>query len=71
MEYKTSLLIVDDEQIALRNLEPVMVREGYAVQATQSGPNALKLIEEKRFDVVLTDLKMEKVDGMQLLKKCR
>ena len=71
MEYKTSLLIVDDEQIALRNLEHIMVREGYAVQATQSGPNALKLIEEKRYDVVLTDLKMEKVDGMQLLKKCR
>lgn len=71
MEYKTSLLIVDDELIALRNLEHIMMREGYAIQATQSGPNALKLIEEKRFDVVLTDLKMEKVDGMQLLKKCR
>jgi DNA-binding NtrC family response regulator len=71
VECKSSLLIVDDEQIALRNLEHVMLREGYAVQATQSGPNALKLIEEKRFDVVLTDLKMEKVDGMQLLKKCR
>jgi DNA-binding NtrC family response regulator len=70
-EYKSSLLIVDDEQIALRNLEHIMVKEGYAVQATHSGPNALKLIEEKRFDVVLTDLKMEKVDGMQLLKKCR
>jgi DNA-binding NtrC family response regulator len=71
VEFKSSILIVDDEQIALRNLEHVMVREGYAVQATQSGPNALRLIEEKRFDVVLTDLKMEKVDGMQLLKKCR
>lgn len=71
MEYKTSLLIVDDELIALRNLEHIMIKEGYVIQATQSGPNALKLIEEKRFDVVLTDLKMEKVDGMQLLKKCR
>jgi DNA-binding NtrC family response regulator len=71
VEYKTSLLIVDDELIALRNLEHIMIKEGYAIQATQSGPNALKLIEEKRFDVVLTDLKMEKVDGMQLLKKCR
>ena len=71
MEHMIKLLIVDDEQIALRNLEHIMVREGYNVQATQSGPNALKLIEEKRFDVVLTDLKMEKVDGMQILKKCR
>jgi len=71
LEHMIKLLIVDDEQIALRNLEHIMVREGYNVQATQSGPNALKLIEEKRFDVVLTDLKMEKVDGMQILKKCR
>jgi DNA-binding NtrC family response regulator len=65
------LLIVDDEKIALKNLEHIMKKEGYEVVGTQSGPNALKLLEEQPFDVVLTDLKMEKVDGMQLLKKCR
>ncbi|HEX8948550.1 MAG TPA: sigma-54 dependent transcriptional regulator [Dissulfurispiraceae bacterium] len=65
------ILIVDDEKIALKNLEHVMKKEGYDVTCTQSGPNALKLIEERQFDVVLTDLRMEKVDGMQILKKCR
>lgn len=65
------LLIVDDERIALKNLEHVMKKEGYEVVGTQSGPNALKLLEEQQFDVVLTDLRMEKVDGMQILKKCR
>src|SRR3972149_10024027 len=65
------LLIIDDERIALRNLEHVMKKEGYAVTGTQSGPNALKLLEEQQFDVVLTDLRMEKVDGMQILRKCR
>ena len=39
--------------------------------ATQSGANALALLEKQPFDVVLTDLRMEKVDGMQVLKKCR
>jgi DNA-binding NtrC family response regulator len=48
-----------------------MKKEGYEVTGTQSGQNALKLLEEQPFDVVLTDLKMEKVDGMQILKKCR
>jgi DNA-binding NtrC family response regulator len=48
-----------------------MKKEGYEVTATQSGPNALKLLEEQQFDVVLTDLKMEKVDGLQVLKRCR
>lgn len=65
------LLIVDDEKIALKNLEHVMKREGYEVTATQSGANALSFLEKQSFDVVLTDLRMEKVDGMQILKKCR
>lgn len=65
------LLIVDDEKIALKNLEHVMTKAGYAVTATQSGSRALALLERQPFDVVLTDLRMEKVDGMQILKKCR
>ena len=65
------LLIVDDEKVALKNLEHVMKKEGYEVTATQSGANALAFLEKQPFDVVLTDLRMEKVDGMQILKKCR
>jgi DNA-binding NtrC family response regulator len=71
MQNGAKLLIVDDERIALRNLEHVMKKEGYDVTGTQSGPNAVKLLEEQQFDVVLTDLRMEKVDGMQILRKCR
>lgn len=65
------LLIVDDEKLAVRNLEHVMTKEGYEVVATQSGGNALAYLEKQAFDVVLTDLRMEKVDGMQILQKCR
>ncbi|MEW6569934.1 MAG: sigma-54 dependent transcriptional regulator [Nitrospirota bacterium] len=65
------ILIADDEKVALKNLEHVMRKEGYEVTGTESGPIALRLLEEQQFDVVLTDLKMEKVDGMQILKKCR
>jgi len=71
MEGTAKILVIDDERIALRNLEHVMKKEGYDVTATQSGPNALKMLEEQPFDVVLTDLRMEKVDGMQILKKSR
>ncbi len=62
------LLIVDDERIALRNLEHVLAKEGYDIVATQSGRHALDLIDSRPFDLVLTDLKMDKVDGMQLLQ---
>lgn len=71
MKNHAKLLIIDDERIALRNLEHVMKKEGYDVVGTQSGPNAVKLLEEQSFDVVLTDLRMEKIDGMEILKKTR
>ncbi len=71
MQSKTKILVVDDERVALKNLEHIMKKEGYEVTGTESGQNALKLLEEQQFDVVLTDLRMEKVDGMQILKKCR
>ena len=65
------VLVVDDEKIAVRNLEHVLKKEGYEVTATQSGANALACLDKQEFDVVLTDLRMEKVDGLQILKKCR
>ncbi|MFA5083363.1 MAG: sigma-54 dependent transcriptional regulator [Hydrogenophilaceae bacterium] len=65
------LLVVDDERVALRNLEHVLKKEGHEVTATTSGANALGLLEKQRFDVVLTDLKMEKIDGMQVLRRTR
>ncbi len=71
MNNRAKLLIVDDEKIALKNLEHVMKKEGYEVIGTQNGPNALRLIEKQEFDVVLTDLRMEKVDGMHILARCR
>jgi len=65
------ILIVDDERVALKNLEYIMKKEGYDVVGTQSGSNAIRYLDEQTFDVVLTDMRMEKVDGMQVLKKCR
>jgi DNA-binding NtrC family response regulator len=65
------ILIVDDERIALRNLEHVLGREGYETVATQSGRHALELVDAQPFDLVLTDLKMDRVDGMQLLQHCK
>ncbi|MEO5360128.1 MAG: sigma-54 dependent transcriptional regulator [Nitrospirota bacterium] len=71
MKNQAKILIVDDEKIALQNLEHVMKKEGYEVVSSQSGAGAIKLLETQDFDVVLTDLKMEKVDGTQVLKRCK
>ncbi len=71
MQKPGKLLVVDDEAVALRNLERVMLKAGYDVTAVQSGEEALALLETHEFDLLLTDLRMEKVDGMRLLKTCR
>lgn len=65
------LLIVEDEKIALKNLEHIMKKEGYDVTGTTSGSNALKILSAEEFDLVLTDLKMEKVDGIEVLEKAK
>ncbi len=66
-----NLLIVDDEEIALQNLGHVMEKEGHAVTLCASGAEAVKMLGKQRFDVVLTDLRMEGVDGMDVLGKSR
>ncbi|HMX16346.1 MAG TPA: sigma-54 dependent transcriptional regulator [Rhodocyclaceae bacterium] len=68
---KGKVLIVDDEEVALRNLQHVMAKEGHEVTATRSGLKALGLLRDQRFDVVLTDLRMEKVDGLEILRHAR
>jgi DNA-binding NtrC family response regulator len=65
------LLVVDDEPIALRNLERALEKDGYEIATAASGQIALRLLREQPFDVVLTDLRMEKVDGMQVLRRAK
>jgi ATP-dependent Lon protease len=68
---KHHVLVVDDEKIARKNLEHVITKEGYQVTTAASGVEALDFLEDIRFDVIVTDLKMEKVDGMAVLKKAK
>jgi ATP-dependent Lon protease len=68
---KPRILVVDDEEIALKNLDHILKKEGYSVSTANSGIEALKKLESSDFDVILTDLKMEKVNGMDVLEKAK
>lgn len=64
----TSVLIVDDE-IAIRDsIKIVLDDEGYKTDTAGDGAVALEKIKEKNYDVVITDIKMPNMDGMELLK---
>jgi DNA-binding NtrC family response regulator len=65
------LLIIDDEEMALTNLAHILKKQGYEITTAESGPRGLELVRDDVFDVVLTDLRMEKVDGMQILEEAR
>lgn len=63
------ILVVDDERDICKALEFLLSREGYRVATTFNGQDALKKIESEEFDLVITDLKMEGIDGMQVLER--
>jgi DNA-binding NtrC family response regulator len=65
------ILIVDDEATAVENLAHVCRKQGHEVTTRTTGKGALDALETSIFDVVLTDLKMEKVDGMAILHRAR
>jgi DNA-binding NtrC family response regulator len=68
---KEVILIVEDEDVARKNLEHILKKEGYEVVPVNSGRKAIDLIKKREFDLVLTDLKMKQVDGMEVLKRSR
>jgi len=71
MKNKGRILIVDDEEVAASNLSHVMAKEGYTVTTALSGIEGLTLLQQQSFDLLLTDLRMEKIDGMALLQESR
>lgn len=71
MAEERRILVVDDEEVALTNLVYVLQKEGYSVTGAPSGPDAVKLLGKNEYELVLTDLKMEKVDGMGVLDRVK
>ncbi len=65
------ILLADDEQIARENLAYILKKEGYEIVAVESGARALEELAKKEFDLVITDLRMPQVDGMQVLERTK
>ena len=69
MDYK--LLIVDDDYAIRSFLEEALKDAGYNIEKADNGLTALKILENKKIDLIISDLKMPEIDGLQLLSKVK
>jgi two-component system response regulator PilR (NtrC family) len=68
---KNKILVVDDEKSMREFLEIMLRRDGYDVEAAESGAMALVKIEKRFFDAIICDVKMPEIDGLGVLKKAK
>ena len=66
---KSKILIVDDEKAIRESVSLVLTEEGYETEIASNGKEALKLLNELDFEVLITDLKMPEMDGIELILK--
>ncbi|MDP8230965.1 MAG: response regulator [Candidatus Gorgyraea atricola] len=65
------ILIVDDEKVIALTLKDLFVSKGYEVSVVFSGQEAIKYLNERRFDLILLDIQIPDVDGLEVLKVVR
>lgn len=68
MAEKSRILVVDDEEALRTVLSSELAGVGYDIETASDGDEAINLVQGKKFDLVLLDIKMPKVDGFEVLK---
>ena len=66
-----SILIVEDEETLRKNLVTFLSREGHSVASAASGTKAMALLAQESFDIVVTDIQLGDIDGLEVLKRVR
>ncbi|MBI4848197.1 MAG: response regulator [Nitrospirae bacterium] len=65
------LIIVEDEETLCESLKRVLTREGYAVDAVNSAEDAFTMLEEKEYDLIITDIILPGLNGIKLIKRIK
>ena len=67
-EQNLQILVLDDEPIVGKRLKTALEKNGYAVEVFEDSRAALQRLDEREFDIIVTDVRMEEVDGIQVLE---
>lgn len=65
------ILLIDDDKIVLRTIQKLLVKEGYQLTIIESGQKALELIKNSFYDLIITDIRMPQIDGIETINKIR
>lgn len=68
---KESILVVDDDTYSRETLKEFLAYLGFSIKGTANGSNALKLLKEKEYTFLLTDMKMPGISGLELIRRVR
>lgn len=71
MKEKLEILLLDDEPIVGNRLGPALEKVGYDVEVFEDPQKALNRIDEKEFDIVITDIMMADINGIQVLEEVK
>lgn len=71
MSSKTTILIVDDEERIRKLLNLYLVKEGYLTEEASDGTSAIQMMEKKNYDLVLLDIMLPGMDGLEVIKEIR
>ncbi len=71
MQELLKIMIIDDEPIVGKRLKPAMEKKGCEVETFTTGAEALKRLEEKDFDIVVTDVRMDEIDGIDVMTRVK
>lgn len=67
----SSILVIDDKDAMRKMLAQTLAEEGYSVDTAANGPEGIEKAKEKPFDLVLTDMKMPEMDGLEVLSQLK
>jgi DNA-binding NtrC family response regulator len=67
MSDKLRIMVIDDEEIVGKRLKPALEKRGDIIESFVNSKNALMRLTEEHFDIVITDIRMDEIDGLEVL----